>query len=94
MTSYLNTENIARKRGGVEYHPLRPFLPENARVLFLGRDDADLAAHVVSDEFDEVIAKVGDVKGFEFLEDLRGEDVVNAFKLGAAGRDIAWDESV
>lgn len=36
MTSYLNTENIARNRGGVEYHPLRPFLPENARVLFLG----------------------------------------------------------
>ena len=36
MTSYLNTENIARSRGGVEYHPLRPFLPENARVLFLG----------------------------------------------------------
>jgi G:T/U-mismatch repair DNA glycosylase len=36
MTSYLNTENIARNRGGVEYHPLRPFLPENARVVFLG----------------------------------------------------------
>ena len=36
MTSYLNTENIARNKGGVEYHPLRPFLPENARVLFLG----------------------------------------------------------
>ncbi len=36
MTSYLNTENIARSRGGVEYHPLRPFLPENAKVLFLG----------------------------------------------------------
>ena len=45
-------------------------------------------------EFDEVIAKVGDVKGFEFLENLRGEDIVDAFKLGAAGRDIAWDESV
>lgn len=45
-------------------------------------------------EFDEVIAKVGDVKGFEFLEDLRGEDVIDAFKLGAARRDIAWDESV
>ena len=34
--SYLNTENIERSRDGVEYHPLRPFLPENARVLFLG----------------------------------------------------------
>ena len=36
MTSYLNTENIARSRDGVEYHPLRPFLPENAKILFLG----------------------------------------------------------
>jgi len=36
MTSYLNTENIARSKGGIEYHPLRPFLPEGARVLFLG----------------------------------------------------------
>ena len=36
MMSYLNTENIARSKNGVEYHPLRPFLPENARVLFLG----------------------------------------------------------
>ena len=36
MTSYLNTENIARSKGGVEYHPLHPFLPENAKVLFLG----------------------------------------------------------
>ena len=36
MTSYLNTENIARSRDGVEYHPLKPFLPENAKVLFLG----------------------------------------------------------
>ena len=36
MTSYLNTENIARSTEGVEYHPLRPFLPTNARVLFLG----------------------------------------------------------
>ena len=36
MNSYLNTENIARNKGGVEYHPLRPFLPENAKVLFLG----------------------------------------------------------
>ncbi len=33
---YLNTENIERSRDGVEYHPLQPFLPENARVLFLG----------------------------------------------------------
>jgi G:T/U-mismatch repair DNA glycosylase len=36
MNSYLNTENIERSRYGVEYHPLRPFLPENAKVLFLG----------------------------------------------------------
>jgi len=36
QTSYLNTENIERSRDGVEYHPLRPFLPEHARVLFLG----------------------------------------------------------
>ena len=36
MTSYLNTENIARSTNGVEYHPLRPFLPDNAKVLFLG----------------------------------------------------------
>ena len=36
MTSYLNKENIARSVDGVEYHPLCPFLPENARVLFLG----------------------------------------------------------
>ena len=36
MISYLNTENIARSKGGVEYHPLHPFLPENAKVLFLG----------------------------------------------------------
>ena len=36
MISYLNTENIARNKGGVEYHPLRPFLPENACILFLG----------------------------------------------------------
>ncbi len=36
MTSWLNTENIARSKDGVEYHPLHPFLPENATVLFLG----------------------------------------------------------
>ena len=36
MESYLNTENIERSADGVEYHPLRPFLPENASVLFLG----------------------------------------------------------
>ena len=36
MESYLNTENIARSEGGVEYHPLRPFLPEQAKVIFLG----------------------------------------------------------
>lgn len=32
---YLNLENIARS-GDVEYHPLLPFLPPNAKVLFLG----------------------------------------------------------
>ena len=36
MDSYLNTENIVRSTDGVEYHPLRPFLPANAKVLFLG----------------------------------------------------------
>ena len=36
MTSYLNTEHIARSINGVEYHPLVPFLPERAKVLFLG----------------------------------------------------------
>ena len=36
MTSYLNTENLARSKGGIEYHPLHPFLPKNAKVLFLG----------------------------------------------------------
>ena len=34
--SYLNKENIARSTDGVEWHPLIPFLPENALVLFLG----------------------------------------------------------
>ncbi len=34
--NYLNTENIERSKDGVEYHPLIPFLPENAKVLFLG----------------------------------------------------------
>ena len=34
--TYLNTNNIARSGDGIEYHPLRPFLPEGARVLFLG----------------------------------------------------------
>lgn len=33
---YLNTENIERSGDGVEYHPLVPFLPRNAKVLFLG----------------------------------------------------------
>ena len=36
MLSYLNAYNIERSVDGVEYHPLRPFLPENARMLFLG----------------------------------------------------------
>jgi len=33
---FLNTENIERSGDGVEYHPLVPFLPQNAKVLFLG----------------------------------------------------------
>ena len=36
IETYLNTENVARSKDGVEYHPLRPFLPENAKVLSLG----------------------------------------------------------
>ena len=35
-TEYLNTANIERSGEGIEYHPLVPFLPEHARVLFLG----------------------------------------------------------
>lgn len=34
--TFLNQENIARSANGIEYHPLNPFLPANARVLFLG----------------------------------------------------------
>ena len=36
MNSYLNTDHIARSTDDVEYHPLIPFLPEKAKVLFLG----------------------------------------------------------
>lgn len=36
MDAFLNTENIQRSSGDIEYHPLRPFLPDGARVLFLG----------------------------------------------------------
>lgn len=36
VMTYLNIDNIARSTAEVEYHPLIPFLPENARVLFLG----------------------------------------------------------
>lgn len=36
MTSYLNITNINRSTAEVEYHPLHPFLPEHAKVLFLG----------------------------------------------------------
>ena len=35
-TSYLNKENITKSKDGIEYHPLIPFLPPNAKVLFLG----------------------------------------------------------
>ena len=34
--TYLNEHNISRSTADVEYHPLIPFLPENAKVLFLG----------------------------------------------------------
>ena len=34
--SYLNEENVRRSKDGVEWHPLIPFLPECAQVLFLG----------------------------------------------------------
>lgn len=34
--TYLDKDNIARSKGGIEYHPLKPFLPKNAKVLFLG----------------------------------------------------------
>ncbi|MBQ6964774.1 MAG: uracil-DNA glycosylase family protein [Bacteroidaceae bacterium] len=34
--SYLHTKNIERSTNEVEYHPLIPFLPANAKVLFLG----------------------------------------------------------
>lgn len=34
--TYLNTHNISRSTADVEYHPLIPFLPEKAKVLFLG----------------------------------------------------------
>ncbi len=36
MISYLNEANVARSADGVEYHPLVPFLPSGAKVLFLG----------------------------------------------------------
>ena len=35
-SQYLNVENIGRSTGDVEYHPLLPFLPAHAKVLFLG----------------------------------------------------------
>ncbi|MCH5175663.1 MAG: uracil-DNA glycosylase family protein [Prevotellaceae bacterium] len=34
--TYLNEQNISRSTADVEYHPLIPFLPKNAKVLFLG----------------------------------------------------------
>ena len=37
LQSWLNEENLRKSaQGDVEWHPLRPFLPPNARVLFLG----------------------------------------------------------
>lgn len=36
MQSWLDTEHIAISTADVEWHPLRPFLPEEAKVLFLG----------------------------------------------------------
>lgn len=35
-TNYLNQNNIERSTTEIEYHPLIPFLPKNAKVLFLG----------------------------------------------------------
>ena len=35
-TSWLNTGNLGMRADGIEHHPLRPFLPPAARVLFLG----------------------------------------------------------
>jgi len=35
-TDWLNTDNINRSTEDVEYHPLIPFLPPHAKVLFLG----------------------------------------------------------
>ena len=34
--TWLNADNIRRSTDGVEHHPLVPFLPKHARVLFLG----------------------------------------------------------
>ena len=34
--SWLNLEHLAQSTPECEWHPLRPFLPEGARVLFLG----------------------------------------------------------
>lgn len=36
LECYLDTEFMAHDGSGVEHHPLKPFLPKNARVLFLG----------------------------------------------------------
>ena len=36
MTNYLHKEHIAMSKNGIDYHPLHPFLPPNAVVLFLG----------------------------------------------------------
>ena len=72
MTSYLNTENIARSKDGVEYHPLRPFLPQNAKVLFLGSFPPQRKNHFVDLEnkrfkIDEIIAFCQE-KGLAFFD--------------------------
>ena len=36
MEGFLNTDNIERSTGGVEWHPLRPCIDKDTRVLFLG----------------------------------------------------------
>lgn len=36
MQTFLNTANLSRSTAEVEYHPLLPFLPQGAKVLFLG----------------------------------------------------------
>ena len=36
MSSFLNINNIQKSTGGIEYHPLQPFIFPDTRLLFLG----------------------------------------------------------